>query len=297
MREILVRDLSKCINCGSCVAACRSRHGRARMTMTGPRFGQYQLPDVCRHCPDSPCVEACHLGAMRRKDGRVFVSNACRGCQKCVEACRFGVIAAVPRASGAPRGLLGNVLALAFQTSHGPPLKFGIHTDATRCVQCGICSSHCPVKIPVRDYARRGKIVDDTRCIGCGLCVALCPRGTLRFETYPRLPPPRFRADKCDLCRNFAGSACVRQCPTGAMLRLPADQGLAMLNANLFETIAFPGADENHAHSPSHHRERRGRDERGRGDSTALAALGDHHPQRRAVSHVLAPRSRVSADR
>lgn len=53
--------------------------------------------------------------------------------------------------------------------------------DPTRCVQCGVCGFNCPVGIPVRDYACRGRIVDDLRCVQCGKCVEVCPRGTLRW--------------------------------------------------------------------------------------------------------------------
>ncbi len=54
--------------------------------------------------------------------------------------------------------------------------------DPTRCVQCGICGYNCPVGIPVRDYARRGRVVDDVRCVQCGQCIEVCPRGTLRWS-------------------------------------------------------------------------------------------------------------------
>ena len=56
-----------------------------------------------------------------------------------------------------------------------------VTSDATRCVQCGICGYNCPVGIEVRTYARRGMNVTDSRCIACGECVAKCPRGTLRW--------------------------------------------------------------------------------------------------------------------
>lgn len=56
-----------------------------------------------------------------------------------------------------------------------------VTSDASRCVQCGICGYNCPVGIEVRDYARRGQNVTDSRCIACGECVAKCPRGTLRW--------------------------------------------------------------------------------------------------------------------
>ncbi|HRE28904.1 MAG TPA: 4Fe-4S binding protein [Anaerolineales bacterium] len=66
--------------------------------------------------------------------------------------------------------------------SYGAPAPDALVTpDPTRCVQCGICGFNCPVGIPVRDYACRGRIVDDLRCVQCGKCVEVCPRGTLRW--------------------------------------------------------------------------------------------------------------------
>ena len=61
------------------------------------------------------------------------------------------------------------------------PSIMQVSSDASRCVQCGICGYNCPVGIEVREYARRGEIVTDFRCIGCGACVANCPRGTLTW--------------------------------------------------------------------------------------------------------------------
>lgn len=235
-REILVRDLTKCINCDTCVTACRTRHGRARMTMSGPRFGHYQLPEVCRNCPDTPCVNACHLDGMQRHNGKTFVSDACRGCNKCVQACPYGVVKLLPRGHDERRGFFQNILAEAFGSNGHTPQNFRIATDETRCVQCGICGHNCPVGIQVREYAREGRTVNDSRCIGCGLCIAKCPRGTLRFETYPVLPVSKFRADKCDLCRGYGESACVKECPTGAMIRVTED-GLAQLSVALYDQV------------------------------------------------------------
>jgi len=54
--------------------------------------------------------------------------------------------------------------------------------DASRCVQCGICSYHCPIEIDVRRHAWLGEPVRESHCLTCGECVARCPRGVLRFE-------------------------------------------------------------------------------------------------------------------
>ncbi len=54
--------------------------------------------------------------------------------------------------------------------------------DSLRCVQCGICSYHCPVSIDVRRHAWVDEPIIDSHCLTCGECIARCPRGVLRFE-------------------------------------------------------------------------------------------------------------------
>ncbi|MBN1666132.1 MAG: 4Fe-4S dicluster domain-containing protein [Anaerolineales bacterium] len=54
--------------------------------------------------------------------------------------------------------------------------------ESSRCVQCGICSFHCPIEIDVRRHAWLGEPVRDSHCLTCGECVRRCPRGVLRFE-------------------------------------------------------------------------------------------------------------------
>ncbi len=53
--------------------------------------------------------------------------------------------------------------------------------DQPRCVQCGICTYHCPIGIDVRRYAWRGEAIIDSHCLTCGECINRCPRGVLRF--------------------------------------------------------------------------------------------------------------------
>ena len=53
--------------------------------------------------------------------------------------------------------------------------------ESSRCVQCGICSFHCPISIDVRRHAWEGEPVKDSHCLTCGECVARCPRGVLSF--------------------------------------------------------------------------------------------------------------------
>jgi NAD-dependent dihydropyrimidine dehydrogenase PreA subunit len=51
-----------------------------------------------------------------------------------------------------------------------------------RCVQCGMCTFHCPMGIDVRRHVWLGKPVKDSHCLACGECVKRCPRGLLRLE-------------------------------------------------------------------------------------------------------------------
>jgi heterodisulfide reductase subunit C len=57
--------------------------------------------------------------------------------------------------------------------------------EASRCVQCGICSYNCPIAIDVRAHAWRGHPINSSYCLTCGECVKRCPRGVLAFERIP----------------------------------------------------------------------------------------------------------------
>jgi formate dehydrogenase iron-sulfur subunit len=65
------------------------------------------LSDVCKHCEEAGCLEACPTGSIVRTEiGSVLVQDdVCNGCGYCVVACPFGVIdrrpQPLPNAGGA----------------------------------------------------------------------------------------------------------------------------------------------------------------------------------------------------
>jgi formate dehydrogenase iron-sulfur subunit len=50
--------------------------------------------DVCKHCEDAGCLEACPTGSIVRTEfGGVFIQpDVCNGCGYCVPSCPFGVV-------------------------------------------------------------------------------------------------------------------------------------------------------------------------------------------------------------
>ncbi len=64
---------------------------------TGGLFGEHRwlmMSDVCKHCTNAGCLEACPTGAIIRNEfGDVYVQpDICNGCAYCTIACPFGVI-------------------------------------------------------------------------------------------------------------------------------------------------------------------------------------------------------------
>ncbi len=56
--------------------------------------GWLMMSDVCKHCHNAPCMEACPTGALFKTefDTVVVQQDICNGCGYCVPACPFGVV-------------------------------------------------------------------------------------------------------------------------------------------------------------------------------------------------------------
>lgn len=105
--KALMLDLSLCVGCGACVAACMDQND-ILPEKGEPAFRRiYQLeegawPDAaiqyvsagCMHCEDSPCLVGCPTGAISKDvaTGSIVVNaDLCIGCHSCALACPFGV--------------------------------------------------------------------------------------------------------------------------------------------------------------------------------------------------------------
>ena len=96
-KRVLV-DLDRCIECGSCAAACHYSHANMP-SVRQARAGWALLPVICRQCKAAPCVDVCPAEAMVRDERGVVRRRLfrCIGCGSCARACPFGVIPTEPR--------------------------------------------------------------------------------------------------------------------------------------------------------------------------------------------------------
>ena len=120
-------DTTLCIGCKACEVACKEWNNLPadNVGLTGESFdntgalsantwrhvafveqdvrsdletpfqsGWLMLSDVCKHCHNAPCLEACPTGALFRTefDTVVVQQDICNGCGYCVPACPFGVV-------------------------------------------------------------------------------------------------------------------------------------------------------------------------------------------------------------
>ncbi len=147
----------------------------------------------------------------------VIDETLCIGCDQCETAC-------ASTHKGVSR--LDRRAGPSFMSLHLP----------TSCRHCEHphCMSDCPAdaihKLP------NGEVFIDDSCIGCGKCEENCPYGVIKMAEVPattgllarllRTPAPEAAktAVKCDMCvGSKSGPACVNACPTGAAIRIHAE--------------------------------------------------------------------------
>ena len=86
-------NMDRCIECGSCAAACYYSHN-AMPAVQSARRGPALLPVICRQCKDAPCVDVCPVEAMQKDENGIVrrALSRCIGCGSCARACPFGVL-------------------------------------------------------------------------------------------------------------------------------------------------------------------------------------------------------------
>ncbi len=107
MQQGFYFNQSRCSGCFTCVVACKDWHDipagpvfwrRVTTTEQGrfPHVSVTFFSSSCYHCSEPPCVPACPVGAItkREEDGIVVVDHKlCQGkdsCDLCLQACPYG---------------------------------------------------------------------------------------------------------------------------------------------------------------------------------------------------------------
>lgn len=86
------------------------------------------------------------------------------------------------------------------------------------CVHCkdAPCLHSCKFDAIRRDIETNTICIDDEKCVGCGLCARACPFNVISII---RMKGKKRMALKCTYCREHQeGPACVRSCPTNALV-------------------------------------------------------------------------------
>ncbi len=180
-------DTTLCIGCKACEVACKQwnelpsdgfaftgnsydntselsgttwRHvafvEQMNVTETGIQDRWLMSSDVCKHCTNAGCLEACPTGAIIRNEFEsVFIQpDVCNGCGYCVVSCPFGVVDLIEKFD--PNGTHYNLASLveerreghatALQNSGGVAGKCTLCYDRQKLGTTPACAKACPTE-------------------------------------------------------------------------------------------------------------------------------------------------------
>jgi Fe-S-cluster-containing dehydrogenase component len=99
-------DHKLCWGCRTCEVACKQENRAADgvkliavreewSAATNAAPDLVYLVNLCRHCDEPPCADACPEEAISKRDDNLVIMNydLCTGCQACIEECPYDAIA------------------------------------------------------------------------------------------------------------------------------------------------------------------------------------------------------------
>ena len=101
----IVIDHKLCWGCRTCEVACKQENRASdgvqliSVREPGPETRGDQAENLfqvnlCRHCDEPPCVEACPEAAISKRDDGIVIMDydSCSGCRTCIDACPYAAI-------------------------------------------------------------------------------------------------------------------------------------------------------------------------------------------------------------
>lgn len=164
--------------------------------------------------------------------GVLIDTTRCKGCEKCVVACKEENGLGEDRPARGD-GTLGGLSATRLGTILRRPDNRFVRQQCRHCLEPA-CASACPVGA-LRKTPEGPVIYDENRCMGCRYCMLACPYGIPRYEWDSWAP----RMRKCSLCyprvKEGRPPACVEACPEGALAFGGREEMLAEARRRLAE--------------------------------------------------------------
>lgn len=74
------------------------------------------------------------------------------------------------------------------------------------------CVDACMAAALVFDKEKGLVLHNEEKCVGCWMCVMVCPYSAIRPSIKKKIPV------RCDKCKDKDEPACVKACPTGAII-------------------------------------------------------------------------------
>ena len=130
----------------------------------------------------------------------------CLGCRSCEIACAVAhsLSGELYKALGEEKLSLPRKKVLACSGKNYPVSCR--HCEDAKCVDA------CMAGALACDLEKGQVLYDPDRCVGCWMCVMVCPYGAIRPNIKDKIPL------RCDKCIDKDETACVKACPTRAVI-------------------------------------------------------------------------------